>query len=179
MSFSEATFKRKRFLLVPLYLLSHLPISISSFSFSINLLLPNPHSYQYIPPQCNSHWLPSLSAKLANWLHWSEEGENETPADADQEDSVGDRWHITTINRDLSSPSIGLYWLIEPQNSYLYGTCLAPLAKARMTFPRAPNDRHWPLPPSRVWLRSDSQLPKSRRCRRLRFPDTAKLYTAC
>lgn len=80
---------------------------------------------------------------------------------------------------DLSSPTIGLYWLIGPHNTYLYGTCLAPLAKARMTFPRAPNDRHWPLPPSRVWLKSDSQLPKSRRCRRLRLPDTAKLYTAC
>jgi len=143
------------------------------------VLLPNTYSFQYIPPQCNSHWVHSLFGKLANWLYWSEGSDIKILVDADQEVSVGEQCYITTFNRDPSSPTIGLYWLIEPQNTYLYGTCLAPLAKARMTFPRAPNDRHWPLPPSRVWLRSDSQLPKSRRWRRLRLPDTAKLYTAC
>lgn len=40
-----------------------------------------------------------------------------------------------------------------------------------MTFPSADRDRHWAPPPSRVLLRSVSQLPKSRRWRRLR-PDT-------
>lgn len=56
--------------------------------------------------------------------------------------------------------------------TYLYGMCLLPLTRARMTLPRADSERHSPEPPSRFLLRAFTQLPRSMRCRRLRPPDT-------
>lgn len=67
---------------------------------------------------------------------------------------------------------------------YLYGMCLLPLTRARITLPRADRERHrgaapgkefsllFTSPPPRT-LRS--QLPKSSRWRRLRPPDTGKV----
>lgn len=65
--------------------------------------------------------------------------------------------------------------------TYLYGMCLLPLTRARITFPRADRERHRgaelgeefsllfpPPPPSTL----TSQLPRSSRWRRLRPPDT-------
>lgn len=71
---------------------------------------------------------------------------------------------------------------------YLYGMCLLPLTRARITLPRADRERHRgaelgeefslffpplpppPPPPSTL----TSQLPRSSRWRRLRPPDTSK-----
>lgn len=67
---------------------------------------------------------------------------------------------------------------------YLYGMCLLPLTRARITLPRADRERHrgaelgeefsllFPPPPPPSTL--TSQLPKSSRWRRLRPPDTSK-----
>lgn len=58
--------------------------------------------------------------------------------------------------------------------TYLYGMCLLPLTRARITLPSADNERQSPEPPSRFLLRGLTQLPRSMRCNRLRPPDTAK-----
>lgn len=57
--------------------------------------------------------------------------------------------------------------------TYLYGMCLLPLTRARMTFPSADNERQRPELPSRFLLSTFTQLPRSIRCKRLRPPDTA------
>lgn len=68
---------------------------------------------------------------------------------------------------------------------YLYGMCLLPLTRARITLPRADRERHrgaelggefslpFPPPPSPPTTLT-SQLPRSSRWRRLRPPDTSK-----
>lgn len=63
----------------------------------------------------------------------------------------------------------------EWTNSYLYGTCLAPFAKAMMTFPSAFRDKHRPPPPSLLLLSTFSQLPRSMRCSLLLPPDTVPM----
>lgn len=65
-------------------------------------------------------------------------------------------------------------YLIRFTFSYLYGTCLAPLAKASMTFPNAVRDRHRPPPASLLLQSTFSQLPKSIRCNLLLPPDTGE-----
>lgn len=62
--------------------------------------------------------------------------------------------------------------LLSERATYLYGMCLLPLTRARMTLPRADSERHSPEPPSRFLLSAFTQLPRSMRCRRLRPPDT-------
>lgn len=57
--------------------------------------------------------------------------------------------------------------------TYLYGMCLLPLTRARMTLPSADNERQRPELPSRFLLSTFTQLPRSIRCKRLRPPDTA------
>ncbi len=72
--------------------------------------------------------------------------------------------------------------------SYLYGMCLLPLTRARITLPRADRERHRgaelgeefsllfpPPPPPPPPSTLTSQLPKSSRWRRLRPPDTSKM----
>lgn len=61
---------------------------------------------------------------------------------------------------------------VQWRATYLYGMCLLPLTRARMTLPRADSERHSPEPPSRFLLSAFTQLPRSMRCRRLRPPDT-------
>lgn len=63
---------------------------------------------------------------------------------------------------------------LSAQNiTYLYGMCLLPLTRARMTLPSADNERQRPELPSRFLLSTFTQLPRSIRCKRLRPPDTA------
>lgn len=60
----------------------------------------------------------------------------------------------------------------ERRQAYLYGMCLLPLTRARITLPNADKERQTPEPPSRFLLRGLTQLPRSIRCKRLRPPDT-------
>lgn len=78
-----------------------------------------------------------------------------------------------TIKRDTFFTSLILV-LQKSQSAYLYGTCLAPFVKARMTLPKAVRDRHRPPPPSLLLLSTFSQLPRSMRCSLLLPPDTGR-----
>lgn len=85
----------------------------------------------------------------------------------------------------LPSSSYSSFSQPPPFYPYLYGMCLLPLTRARITFPRADRERHNgaelseevsllfpppPPPPNNL----TSQLPRSSRWRRLRPPDTSK-----
>lgn len=110
--------------------------------------------------QVRCHWTSGRFCRGSRGLHWPQQTVFPPYPNLPQAQT-----------HKLLSSTLSLGTTQSP--TYLYGMCLLPLTRARMTLPSAGKERQRPELPSRFLLSTFTQLPRSIRCKRLRPPDTA------